>query len=102
VVRDTVQKVLAGRPGQEGTGANPKDAIAELVTVHGIPDLLDSIKVKHVSGGLSVIGLKTYGAGREKFQGETPSYADQRWRQSRLDDVHATAGRLNRGEAVPA
>jgi hypothetical protein len=31
VVRDTVQKVLVGRPGQEGTGAIPKDAIVELV-----------------------------------------------------------------------
>jgi len=71
VVRDTVQKVLAGRPGQEGTGAIPKDAIAELVTARGIPDLLDSIKIKHVSGGQSVIGLKTYASGREKFQGET-------------------------------
>ena len=32
VVRDTVQKVLVGRPGQEGTGAIPKDAIVELVS----------------------------------------------------------------------
>jgi Terminase large subunit, T4likevirus-type, N-terminal len=59
VVRDTVQKVLVGRPGQEGTGAIPKDAIAELVSARGIPDMLDTIKVHHVSGGVSVIGLKT-------------------------------------------
>jgi phage terminase large subunit-like protein len=71
VVRDTVQKVLVGRTGQEGTGAIPKDAIAELVTARGIPELLDAIRVKHVSGGTSVIGLKTYASGREKFQGET-------------------------------
>src|SRR5262249_33508438 len=30
-VRDTVQRVLIGRVGQEGSGAVPKDAIAELV-----------------------------------------------------------------------
>src|SRR5215831_15940027 len=71
VVRDTVQKVLVGRTGQEGTGAIPKDAIAELVSARGIPDLLDTIRIKHVSGGTSVIGLKTYASGREKFQGET-------------------------------
>src|SRR5215472_18494505 len=71
VVRDTVQKVLVGRPGAEGTGAVPKDAIADLVTARGIPDLLDTIKVRHVSGGISVIGLKTYASSREKFQGET-------------------------------
>jgi phage terminase large subunit-like protein len=71
VVRDTVQRVLVGRSGQIGTGAIPKDAIGELVTARGIADLLDSIKVRHVSGGISNIGLKTYLSGREKFQGET-------------------------------
>ncbi len=71
VVRDTVQRVLVGRPGQTGTGAIPKDAIAELVSARGTPDLLDSIKVNHVSGGQSIIGLKSYLSGRDKFQGET-------------------------------
>jgi phage terminase large subunit-like protein len=71
VVRDTVQKVLAGRPGQIGTGTIPKDALGELVTARGIADLLDVIKVRHVSGDTSLIGLKTYASGREKFQGET-------------------------------
>jgi phage terminase large subunit-like protein len=74
VVRDTVQKVLVGRPGQLGTGSIPKDAIVECVSARGIPDLLDTIKVKHVSGGVSIIGLKAYAAGREKFQGETLDY----------------------------
>jgi phage terminase large subunit-like protein len=74
VVRDTVQKVLVGRPGQLGTGSIPKDAIVECVSARGIPDLLDTIKVKHVSGGTSIIGLKAYAAGREKFQGETLDY----------------------------
>src|SRR5215510_493165 len=74
VVRDTVQKILVGRTGQEGTGAIPKDAIAELVSARGIPDLLDTIRIKHVSGGTSVIGLKSYATGREKFQGETLSF----------------------------
>lgn len=32
-VRDTVQRMLIGRPGQEGTGAIPKDAIVELGSV---------------------------------------------------------------------
>jgi phage terminase large subunit-like protein len=73
-VRDTVQKILVGRPGQEGTGAIPKDAIAELVSARGTADLLDTIKVHHVSGGVS-IGLKTYASGREKFQGETLDFS---------------------------
>jgi phage terminase large subunit-like protein len=71
VVRDTVQKVLVGRPAQIGTGSIPKDAIGELVTARGIADLLDVIKVRHESGGTLLIGLKTYASGREKFQGES-------------------------------
>jgi phage terminase large subunit-like protein len=70
-VRDTVQRVLIGRSGQHGTGAIPKDALGELVSARGVADLLDTIKVKHDSGGLSTIGLKSYLSGREKFQGET-------------------------------
>lgn len=74
VVRDTVQKVLVGRTGQTGTGAIPKDAIIELIPGRGTPDLLDSIQVQHVSGINSLIGLKSYASGREKFQGETLDY----------------------------
>src|SRR5262247_3698287 len=72
--RDTVQRILVGRPGQSGTGAIPKDAILELVSARGTPDLLDSIKVGHISGGVSVVGLKSYQRGRESFQGETLDY----------------------------
>src|SRR5262249_61049714 len=37
----------------------------------GIGDLLDGIKLRHVSGGVSTIGIKSYLRGRESFQGET-------------------------------
>src|SRR5262245_20518149 len=35
VARDTVQRSLVGRPGQEGSGAIPKDMLAELVPSRG-------------------------------------------------------------------
>src|SRR5215467_3314848 len=70
VVRDTVQRVLVGRPGFEGTGSIPKDCILERVPAPGVADQLDLVKVRHESGGISIIGLKTYQSGREKFQGE--------------------------------
>jgi phage terminase large subunit-like protein len=72
--RDTVQLILVGRPGQEGMGAVPKDAILDLTPARGTPDLLDNIKVRHVSGGISLIGFKSYQRGRESFQGETLDY----------------------------
>jgi phage terminase large subunit-like protein len=70
-VRDTVQRTLVGREGAHGTGAIPKDAIAEMISARGIPGLLDTIRVRHASGAISSIGLKSYEKGREKFQGET-------------------------------
>jgi phage terminase large subunit-like protein len=71
VVRDTVQRILLGRPGQFGTGSIPKDDLVECVPARGIADAIDYIRVRNVSGGVSTIGLKSYSAGREKFQGET-------------------------------
>src|SRR5262245_56183894 len=40
VVRDTVQRLLVGRPGSFGTGAIPKDALVETVPARGTADLL--------------------------------------------------------------
>lgn len=74
VIRDTTQKLLVGRMQDQesiGTGAIPKNCINGLVRALGIKDLLDHIKVAHVSGGTSLIFFKSYEKGREKFQGET-------------------------------
>lgn len=73
-IRDTTQKLLIGRMQDEatiGTAAIPRDCIVGLVRAIGIRDLLDHVKVKHVSGGVSLIFFKSYEKGRKKFQGET-------------------------------
>lgn len=69
--RDNVQRLLIGRAGEHGTGAIPANDILGSPAARGVADLLDSIRVQHVSGGVSVIGLKSYEKGREKWQGET-------------------------------
>ena len=69
--RDTVQRLLLGRPGQHGTGAIPHDALIGTVAARGVADLVDTIQVRHISGGVSILGLKSYEKGREKWQGET-------------------------------
>lgn len=69
--RDTVQRVLLGRPGAHGTGAIPQADIDDTVSARGVPELVDTIRIKHISGGISSIGLKSYEKGREKWQGET-------------------------------
>jgi phage terminase large subunit-like protein len=69
--RDTVQRILLGRPGEFGTGAIPKADIVDVTMARGVPDLVDTMTVRHGAGGASVIGLKSYEKGREKWQGET-------------------------------
>lgn len=69
--RDTVQRLVCGRPGKLGTGAVPKALITDSKSAMGTPDLLDHIKVTHVSGGESTLAFKSYEQGREKWQGET-------------------------------
>lgn len=71
-VRDTTQRILVGRPGQYGTGAIPgRYIIGSPKKAMGVPDLLDSVKVRHVTGGESLLYFKSYEKGRAKWQGET-------------------------------
>lgn len=69
--RETVQRVLFGRPGQRGTGWIPGDCIIEAVRASGVKDLIDYAKISHASGGVSMVYVKSYEKGREKWQGDT-------------------------------
>jgi phage terminase large subunit-like protein len=72
--RDTVQRLLLGRRRGEGLGALPEAAIAKVTHAYIPPELVDTIRVRHVSGATSVIALKSYERGRAKWQGETLDY----------------------------
>lgn len=67
--RDNVQRVLMGPLGEPGTGTLPLDVIVDSAPARGIADLLDYVKVRHVSGGLSTLRFKYYEQGRQKWQG---------------------------------
>ena len=72
--RDVLQEKLIGPPFREsewGTGMIPKAAIAGVATSRGIPAAIDTVNVRHVSGGLSSLQFKSYERGREKWQGAT-------------------------------
>lgn len=68
-VRDILQRKLLGKPGQHGTGLIPKDSLVRVANAPGIPDAVETVWVKHASGGLSVLGFKSYDQRRESFQG---------------------------------
>lgn len=74
VTRDGVQRYLVGEPKDEskwGHGMIPKACLVDQARRQGIADALDSVLVKHVSGGTSTLGFKSYDQGRQKWQSET-------------------------------
>lgn len=75
VTRDTIQRLLLGPLGEKGTGFIPHDTIIETTPSRGQADLVDTMMIRHVSGGRSRIKLKYYEQGREKFQADTLDWA---------------------------
>lgn len=67
--RDIVQQVLIGPPGELGTGMIPGACILRTRPKSGMPDAIGSVIVKHVSGGKSRCGFKSYDQGRRAFEG---------------------------------
>ena len=72
--RDNPQRILLGRETASGEGAIPGDLILSKTLARGVPKLMDTITVRHISGGESQIAFKSYEKGREKWQGETLDY----------------------------
>lgn len=74
VTRDGVQRYLVGEPKDEsqwGTGMIPGDCLLDWGRRQGVADALDNAIVRHVSGGTSTVGFKSYDQGRQKWQSET-------------------------------
>ena len=71
--RDVVQDKLIGPPSRReewGTGFVPRAAlVGDPSMARGPPDFIDTISVKHASGGASTLLFKSYERGREKWQG---------------------------------
>lgn len=68
-VRDIVQLKLLGSLHEMGTGLIPKENIVNVTRKTGTANAVDTIYVKHVSGGVSELSLKSYDQRREAFQG---------------------------------
>ena len=78
-VRDILQPYLLGDykttrgvgSNVTGTGMIPHECIVQdsIVPKQGVPGLIDTIKVRHVSGGLSTLGVKSFQQGRAAFEG---------------------------------
>lgn len=67
--RDILQASLLGPPSAPGTGFIPSHLIHHQARKPGVPDAVQSVWVKHVSGELSTLEFKSYDQGRRLFQG---------------------------------
>lgn len=68
LVRDSVQKKILGDIGFVGSGSIPKEHIENVSPKAGIPNAVDTVLVRHKSGGTSIIQFQSYDQGREAFQ----------------------------------
>lgn len=74
LTRDGVQRLLLGPPDQEenwGTGFIPQATLAARTRRPGVSNAIDSATIRHASGGLSTLLLKSYDQGRSKWQANT-------------------------------
>lgn len=74
--RDIIQLTLLGevtyrkhRKVMDGHGVIPGHTLGQVTWRSGVQGLVDTIRVKHRSGGWSMLGLKSYDQGRKAFQG---------------------------------
>lgn len=79
--RDILQAALVGHvtgskaeKGVSGTGMIPGGLIGKLAWKQGVTDLLDTVKIRHASGGWSTLGLKSYQQGRGSFEGTAQEF----------------------------
>lgn len=73
--RDTAQKELLGPVGAWGTGMIPKDKLGKFWALAGVPQGVDLIQVRHISGGWSTIGFKNYEQPLAAFYGVALDWA---------------------------
>lgn len=71
VSRDAAQRILLGRDTDRGTGAIPGESIVEIAPYPNVKGAASQAKIRHVSGGLSLVIFKSYDQGRKKFQGDS-------------------------------
>lgn len=90
-VREALQVLLLGANEQWGTGSIPYDKLIhdEIKMARGTAGLVDSFKVKHVSGQVASLIFKTYEEGRESWQAATLDFV---WFDEEPDEEVFTEG----------
>jgi phage terminase large subunit-like protein len=70
--RDILQSELLGdwkNPEKFGTGAIPKEMIVDTINKPQVPGAVQTVLVRHISGGISTLDFKSYEMSQDKFMG---------------------------------
>lgn len=67
--RDTVQKELLGPVNDFGSGTVPRELIISTSARSGTANAIDTALIRHVSGGESVLGFKSYDQDMKSYMG---------------------------------
>ena len=69
-IKETVQDILLGPPNDWGTGLIPGEHITKIERAASpIKDVVDTVQVRHASGGVSRLQFKSYAQGRKAAEG---------------------------------
>lgn len=67
--KEVIQDTLLGDLNDIGTGTIPKENIVKVTKKPGVADAVETVFVRHKSGGVSKLTFKSYEQGWESFQG---------------------------------
>jgi phage terminase large subunit-like protein len=68
-VREIIQEKLVGKPTRPGTGMIPEHLIVNRIAKAGVSEAIETLYVRHITGGTSIITFKSYDQKRISFQG---------------------------------
>lgn len=68
-VRSTLQQYYIGDPKSHRLGGLAPAIITSMTMRRGLADAIDTVRIRHVSGGQSILCFKSYQQGREALQG---------------------------------
>src|SRR6202789_3566133 len=69
MTKEVLQEGFLGKLLDIGSGLLPRDKIISTTRKAGVSDAVETVYVKHKSGGISECTFKSYDQGREAFQG---------------------------------
>lgn len=67
--KEIIQTELLGPENDTGSGMIPRHLIVKITKKNGVADGVETVTIRHASGGISILGFKSYEQGRDGFEG---------------------------------